>query len=351
MNSEILLLYNKKLDVKFFKYYKFLFDKNILDEFVEDIIPDFLIEEFKKHKNYLFEQIELEEKCCYIKDYWLKYDSLFKQIDRIKVDMNLFNIFLQKEENIRFLDKFYTSNKNSFCERVCYNRVATVTGRLVVKSGPNINNFPKRLRTILKSRFDNGKILSVDFKSLEPRILMKMSGIQDEEDVYVQILKLSNILADRSVVKKILLTKMYGGNNFGIDTVSEKTTSDLSKFIDEFIDFDDVKLKSLEVNEFGYRNNIFGRPLFNIGEKEHVIFNNFIQSAGVDICLDYFTDLCSIIDKNLAVPLFVLHDAIVFDVKEEYYNNFVKIINKGYTNKKLNYFPLEISEFNKNEKC
>lgn len=351
MNNDIITLYNKKIDLKYYKYYKFLFERSIISDFVDDIIPDFLISDFNDSKNKIFCDIRREEKNNYISEYWEKFGSLFKKLDRIKIDANLFNFLNEKEENSRFLEKFFVVDKNNFCERVVYNRVGTVTGRLIVKDGPNINNFPRRLRTILKSRFSNGKILSVDFKSLEPRILMKLSGIEDEEDVYQQILDISKILVDRSVIKKIILTKMYGGNNFNIETVSEKTISELVNFIDSFINFEDVKKESLRINEFGYRNNIFGRPLFNIDEKEHVVFNNFIQSTGVDISLDYFTDLCDQVDILEAVPLFVLHDAIVFDVNNDYYNKFVKIIKDGYNNKKLNYFPLEISEFNINEKC
>ena len=52
------------------------------------------------------------------------------------------------------------------------------------------------------------------------------------------------------------------------------------------------------------------------------------------------------IDLQKAVPLFILHDAMIFDLNTEYENEFVNIINKGYDNPKLGHFPLDIDIFN-----
>ena len=64
--------------------------------------------------------------------------------------------------------------------------------------------------------------------------------------------------------------------------------------------------------------------------------------------MSHFTELVETVDIKLAVPLFILHDAIIFDVSSEYKDDFVNIIKKGYNNTKLGNFPLKTEIFNIN---
>ena len=93
------------------------------------------------------------------------------------------------------------------------------------------------------------------------------------------------------------------------------------------------------------RNNFFGRPIWNINEtKENKLINNYIQSTAVDIALSYFSELSDVIDLELCKPIFIIHDALVLDVHNDYKNEFVHIVNKGYNCSQLGYFPLEIEK-------
>ena len=74
--------------------------------------------------------------------------------------------------------------------------------------------------------------------------------------------------------------------------------------------------------------------------------NNYIQSTAVDVCLLYFSDLCNNIDLNSAVPLYIIHDALLLDVKKEYFDKFNNIISLGYENDKLGNFPIELTKIN-----
>ena len=96
--------------------------------------------------------------------------------------------------------------------------------------------------------------------------------------------------------------------------------------------------------EQGERRNFFGRPILNVKEtNERKILNNYIQSTAVDIALNYFSCLIDQVDNEKALPLFIIHDAIVFDVSKEYEAQFNDIISKNCINK-IGKFPLEITK-------
>ena len=119
--------------------------------------------------------------------------------------------------------------------------------------------------------------------------------------------------------------------------LSNETPWGLSKFLEI----------SKNIDSIGIRRNYFGRPIWNGWEdKDHILINNYIQSSAVDIALTYFTELTKEVNTNLSVPLYILHDAIIFDVSDDYYHNFVNIIKKGYNNSTLGKFPLKIEIFN-----
>ena len=58
----------------------------------------------------------------------------------------------------------------------------------------------------------------------------------------------------------------------------------------------------------------------------------------------YFTSLVK--KTNLFVPLYVLHDALIVDISSENLNLVEEIVEKGYQDKNLGYFPLKIEKFN-----
>ena len=87
--------------------------------------------------------------------------------------------------------------------------------------------------------------------------------------------------------------------------------------------------------------------MWNLEEvKENILINNYLQSSAVDIALDYFSRLISEIDEQRIVPLFVLHDAMIFDIDKSYLEEFNNIIKKGYVHEKLGKFPLKTEIFN-----
>ena len=107
-----------------------------------------------------------------------------------KIDGLAFLALKEVEKNETILSILSTFKPtNSFTNKITYNRFGTVTGRLTVKSGPNILILPKRCRKILKSRWsDEGEVLSIDFTSLEPRFARKLTDKNVGQDVYQDIM-------------------------------------------------------------------------------------------------------------------------------------------------------------------
>jgi hypothetical protein len=128
----------------------------------------------------------------------------------------------------------------------------TVTGRMKIKSGPNILLLPKKYRDILTSRFgSNGSIWYLDFTSLEPRValsvksyignhsligsvpLIQLLDLRTDDplpkDVYslaLKTLKLSSEVS-RDDIKQIVLSQLYGqskSKTWFILSTYEKTT-------------------------------------------------------------------------------------------------------------------------------
>lgn len=105
-----------------------------------------------------------------------------------------------------------------------YNQCVTATGRLS-SSNPNFQNLPRAktfpIRRVIKSRFKNGKILSVDFKQLEFRVAAILSGDkQAEEDILnnvdIHVFTRDTITAagqpmDRQDAKIRTFKPLYGG--------------------------------------------------------------------------------------------------------------------------------------------
>ena len=105
--------------------------------------------------------------------------------------------------------------------------------------------------------------------------------------------------------------------------------------------------KYLDVSEFNCRFNFFGRPIWNADElSSNKILNNFIQSSAVDVALNYFSLLTTQLNHEKAKFLFIIHDALIVDVHNDYEKEFVNISSKGYNCSKLKHFPVEIEELN-----
>jgi uracil-DNA glycosylase family 4 len=96
----------------------------------------------------------------------------------------LYSTYIGKEEDddndATGLQKYLTRNFYVFQS---INPLGARTGRRS-SSKPNMQNWPKRMRSLVVSRFPGGKIVKADFSQLEPRIMAYIAGIEEWMDIF-----------------------------------------------------------------------------------------------------------------------------------------------------------------------
>jgi len=252
--------------------------------------------------------------------------------------------YIQNEENssLKTCLETFKPTKDSKAGKITYNQSGTSTGRLTVKSGPSILTLPGKYRSILKSRFSSGKILSIDFKSLEPRVALAVRSKDTPEDVYTHIA--DNILGGkitRKVAKLATIAALYGISFKKFKEMSGCNSREILDKVKEFFDIREMTKSLLD----GNFENFWGRPLDN-DTLPHVRISHFIQSTSCDIVnVGFWSFLKKLSEKTIpVVPLFVLHDALIIDVPGESIESVGKICQAG-INTPLGNFPITCEKF------
>ena len=231
-----------------------------------------------------------------------------------------------------------------------YDRFGTVTGRLVIESGPNILLLKKEYRPIIKPSHPDGKIISIDFASLEARILLYESGNDCPEfDLYGMLAERFGGMP-RDLVKAAVLSVLYGSSktmvalNLG---VSEDKVTKVIQQIEQYIDTRAlIKRLKEEHKETGHIKNRFGRKLNVDRPQDNIFVSYYAQSTGVDVSLMGFGNIIDSLGTEGVRPIFVLHDALILDVHPDRLDDVYGIKSvtvPGYTQS----FPLKIEEISR----
>ena len=270
--------------------------------------------------------------------------NLLNEMSAAKICYETLARFLKEETNssLRTCLKTFKPNEKGFTSKVEYDQTGTSTGRLVVKNGPSILTLPSRYRGIIKSRYKKGKIISIDFKSLEPRVALSIRKKEAPIDIYTHIAKeiLSGKIT-RSVAKVATIAALYG---ISFKKFSEMSGCNSRQVLDDVKSFFSVTAlsKSLSGDDF---KNYWGRPL-DQDAPSHVRISHFIQSTSCDtVNVGFWKFVKKMrLDNIELTPLFVLHDALILDVPE---NNIEKLRDfcKSGLNTPLGKFPVECEYF------
>ena len=280
--------------------------------------------------------------------------SVTRKLSRANIDTNAFNAFLKESNSLsgrKSLSSF-TPDSTGKAKLPIYSTTSSVTGRLTVKSGPNILTMKKSLRKIIKSKHPGGKILQVDFVSLEPRVLLLMQEKKAPKDIYAHIK--DNVLNgkfSRSVAKSATLGAIFGISSARFQensSLSPEESASVLKEVRKFFNVTSVgKNLKKEMFQNGYIENSYGRKVTPSTSQAHVLVNNKVQSTGVDVALLGFNTLLSRF-KNLNIqadPLFLIHDAIILDVPESDIGKVTDVVKQGIYNKRFDtVFPVSIEE-------
>ncbi|MBK1991722.1 DNA polymerase I [Campylobacter sp. 2018MI35] len=243
----------------------------------------------------------------------------------------------QKDENSRIYSSFL--------------QTGTATGRLSSKD-PNLQNIPAhgQYAKDYKSCFiaqDGFSFISLDYSQIELRMLAHFSKDQklleafsNDEDIHsktaIMIFGESNYKT-RSIAKSINFGLIYGmgyktlSANLKIETKLAK--SYIEKYFENFTSikeyFEQVKN---EVKKNGFITTLLGRKRFfnfenakavQIAMYERESINSILQGSAADIIKLAMIKIASDLDENKKLIL-QIHDELIFEVKDELCENFVK---------------------------
>ena len=143
---------------------------------------------------------------------------------------------------------------------------------------------------------------------------MHLNKDKVENDVYSQIKKELNIVADRKSVKLAIISALYSGS---INTI--KKISGLSKTeVESIIKYFDIeKFTHQLINKGNDIKNFYERPL----SQNQAILNHYIQSTAADCAILAFRRLQEIWhDKKINFCAFI-HDAVIVDVHPNHFSD------------------------------
>lgn len=301
----------------------------------------------------------------YYKSIYTKTKSVFDHLQPAKVNFVKHKMYSIQEDASAHLSN-WNADKYGFLPVPKYVLDETVTGRMKIKSGPNILLLPKKYRDILTSRFgSNGSIWYLDFTSLEPRVALSVKSYIDNhsligsvpliklldlrtddplpKDVYslaLKTLKLSSEVS-RDDIKQIVLSQLYGqSKSHTIEALEKHKVRDPEEVVDMVNDFFGIDaLRQFVVQGFlktdsRHLRTFYGRHLTPEDGKPHALLNYYVQSTAVDVALLGFAKildrLAQIPDSlKVLVPIFLLHDALILDVHKDVEHLIPKLCTLG----------------------
>ncbi len=288
-------------------------------------------ENLKNTKNFLYNERYFS--------FFSKGNEILNNLSPIKPDSDLLNSLIKKEENptLKGILKSFSPENNGFCSVVSYDRLKTVTGRLVVKNGPQVLLLPKNAKKVITSRYGkDGAIVWVDYVSLEPRFTKLLNSDTAPLDIYNDIIASYDLNLDRKKVKLAVLAILFGAGVSKITEIVGRDAIIVKKAISEYFAFKDI-LNATGEYSTGKIKNYFGRPIKLKKSASNVAINNFVQSSSVDVALMGFSKLE--LPKS-AKPIAVIHDALVVDVLKEDLHQLASIIKKGVSIEEVGHFHL-----------
>ena len=329
---------------KYEKFFNMFKNPDSLD--IESILPASILKEYKNDCIKVIEEVNSLDLENY-KEKLVSYKDFLNNLKEIKINTLAYKAFCEVESNETILSTLRSFKPvNGFTNKVRYNLTRTVTGRLTTqKNSPNVLTLPSRCRKIFESSYGkNGKLYNIDFVSLEPRVARKVLNKKCGNDIYEEIKSDLDMIIDRSVIKKAIISVLYGKHS-AIEGISKEKSNVILKRVNEYFSIIELYEIANKIHHNKFRKNFYGRPILNLNEdKTNKIINNFIQSTAVDVSLIYFSHLYNLFKENIR-PLFVLHDAFVVDVHNDYSKEFISEVKKGFICHKLGYFPVEIKEY------
>ena len=173
------------------------------------------------------------------------------------------------------------------------------------------------------------------------------AGYRSMENIGVAspLLAIKVFLRNSIAKAEMQVWQKLNNNQDKTDSTMIKMMQNMHNNLHEYFNIGEIKERYIKQDEFCILRNFFGRPLWiDMDQRENVLVNNFIQSSAVDLSLKYFAQITEKLNPEYFKPLYVIHDALVVDVKKEYKQKVEDLINLGYNDKELGNFPLNIEQ-------
>lgn len=211
----------------------------------------------------------------------------------------------------------FLSNGDGLARHSVYDNTSSVTGRMSIINGPNILTLDKQYRRVFKSRFKDGKIIQVDFTSLEPCVCLATQGKKFSNDAYQWVKEEAGLTTERDIIKVATMSALYGmtPSRFAKKFSDVPDAADLLFKVRDAFGVDDLdrRLKQTLLNTSNI-TNFYGRILR--ADKTSPVVAYYVQSTAVDVVCQGFLKLINNIQEREidAVPLYLIHDALMLDV-------------------------------------
>lgn len=218
----------------------------------------------------------------------------------------------------------------------------TSTGRLTVVDGPRILTLHKQHRKVLGSRYNGGRMMQIDFVSLEPRVLRLIHAGTAPDDLYSDMLGSVSGDFTRRQAKLATLKSLYGAGSASVGEELGAEAHVLTRHVTAYFGLAEHRDRLNPAR--GPIRNFWGRPLPEATDPR-IAVSHFAQSTAVDVALMGFGSLYRSITEMdlLAVPCFVLHDALLIDAAPEAMEGLTSIANSGVDIPGLGHFPLSLT--------
>ena len=285
----------------------------------------------------------------YYRNTWYPGGRLLHSLKAAKVDHAAYKNIVTDMSRDSGAFATFRPGHGGFLSPVVYDRFATRTGRLTVASGPNILTLKKQYRKILKSTFQDGTICSLDFAALEARIILaEANKTFSTFDLYGTLAtELFGEGMNREAVKIAVISELYGASRAMLASRLGISGRKLEEFVTKIRTyFGTPELRKRLKDEFvktGKIQNKHGRLLDIDDPQDHLFVNTYAQSTGVDVSLLGFKSIVDTLGIDGVRPLFVLHDALILDVREDRLSDVEAIKSVAVSGYTMN-FPLRFEK-------
>lgn len=279
-----------------------------------------------------------------------KHEIVFNSLRRAAINLTKYEEFMadgNEGASKAVLRSFAPAKSHQgvfYASRVEYDRFSSITGRLTIKNGPGILHLRKDYRQVLTSKWGkDGGVYYVDFRSLEPRILLALKNNQFKapQDLYMNVAQEMGLgeNVDRNIIKTVIISMIYGAGDEELIKKLHNKIDYPEQFVEsikEHFGVEDLRLRlkeEYEANKGKFIYNYYKRPIFAEAVAPYVLVNYLIQSTAVDVALTGFSNILERLEKSkgfeLIRPLYVLHDALILDVHNTMAHLLPKIAKAG----------------------